>query len=190
MSFVTPVKKLASPLLITPALAPFESLVALNHPPQLPNKLANFLKNAILYHRESPDFPSFQASPLFPNLCSILLQQMLDPKQNESSCQLLGNLFMAYFEFFAKQRSQQMIAALIRKLYKSALPTTNQGIVVYLSFLILSYSPDMLQFLGSLDVDKKNGLKILMDHWLLHLPKFAGNLSKLHSVRGLVHIYR
>jgi hypothetical protein len=115
---------------------------------------------------------------------------MLVPSQQETKCQLLGNLFMAYLEFFAKQRSPQMITALIRKLHKSALPVTNQGIIVYLSFLIQSYSPDMLNFLSTLDVDRKNGLKILMDHWLLHQPKFSGNMSKLHTVRGLIHIYK
>ena len=83
-----------------------------------------------------------------------------------------------------------MISTLIRKLYKCSLPTTNQGVVVYLSFLIQSYSPDMLNFLSTLDVDRKNGLKIVMDHWLLHQPKFSGNLSKLHTVRGLIHIYK
>jgi hypothetical protein len=97
---------------------------------------------------------------------------------------------MAYIEFSAKQRNQQMISALIRKLYKSSLPVTNQGIVVYVSFLIQSYSPDMLNFLAQLEVDRKNGLKIVMDHWLLHQPKFSGVMSKLHTVRGLIHIYK
>lgn len=83
-----------------------------------------------------------------------------------------------------------MMKALIRKLNKSSLPATNQGIVVYLSFLIQSYSPEMLLFLNDLHVDNKHGLKVLMDHWLLHQPKFSGNLSKLHTVRGLINIYR
>ena len=131
-----------------------------------------------------------RSSSLFPSSCEYLLEQMLIPSESESSCQLLGNLFMAYCEFFARQRSPEMITALIRKLHKSSLPATNQGIVVYLSFLIQSYSPDMLEFLAGLEVDRKNGLKIVMDHWLLHQPKFSGNMSKLHTTRGLIHIYK
>ena len=171
---------------MVPLLKP---LLRLDHPPQLPIKLANIFKNLILHHKDSPELAKLSATE-FPSSCECLLEMMLSPAEQEAKCQVLGNLFMAYLEFFAKQRSPQMITALIRKLHKSSLPVTNQGIVVYLSFLIQSYSPDMLNFLSTLEVDRKNGLKILMDHWLLHQPKFSGDLSKLHTVRGLMHIYR
>lgn len=171
---------------VVPFLKP---LLRLTHPPQLPIKLANIFKNLILHHKDSPELVKLSTTD-FAASCEFLLEMMLNPAEQEAKCQVLGNLFMAYLEFFAKQRSPQMMTALIRKLHKSSLPVTNQGIVVYLSFLIQSYSPDMLNFLSTLEVDRKNGLKILMDHWLLHQPKFSGDLSKLHTVRGLMHVFR
>ena len=163
---------------------------------QIFTKACALYKNLILYHRTRPSFrcliepaPNSNRS-LFQTACESLLVKMLNPKEPEINCQLCGNFFMSFAEFFMQKRSPQMLTALIRKLNKCSLPASNQGIVVYLSFLIQSYSPDMLMFLNELQVDNKHGLKVLMDHWLLHQPKFAGNLSKLHTSRGLVHIYR
>lgn len=147
----------------------------------------------ILYHKDSSNFSSINTvvqGLSFNSVCEKLLVKIIDPKEQELNCQLVGNFFMCYCEFYANKRSPEMLTALVRKLNKCAMPSTNQGIVIYLSFLIQTYSPDMLLFLKDLQVDKKNGLKILMDHWLLHQPKFNGELSKLHSIRGLIHIYR
>ena len=156
-------------------------------------KITNILKNMIIYHKEKPSLKIlYEVTPEinFMQTCETLLEKILNPTEPEINCQIVGNLFMAYAEFFANKRSPEMMVSLISKLNKSSLPVTNQGIVVYLSFLIQSYTPDMLIFLSNLQVQKKNGLKILMDHWLLHQPKFAGKLSKLHTTRGLIHIYQ
>lgn len=83
-----------------------------------------------------------------------------------------------------------LLKRLVAKLYHCRLPTTVQGIALLFSRYFLNSFEQMLTFLNVLVIkNTKQGLKILMDRWLLHQPRFIGKLTKNCTYLALMSIF-
>ena len=69
------------------------------------------------------------------------------------------------------------------------MPSIVQSLILVFSRLINLYPKDILNYLTSIQVENKVGLKILIDKWLLHQPLFRGNYFKNLSIKALTILY-
>lgn len=84
----------------------------------------------------------------------------------------------------------ELLVKLLTKLAKCTLPSTVQGISLLFSRYIVKSFEDMVNFLMNLKINNvKNGLKVLMDRWLLHQPRFIGKLTKNTTFHALMLIF-
>ena len=119
----------------------------------------------------------------------LLIEKLLNPLEDESNCTYVGNLLMTFCEKKTENRTPNLLQGLIQKLSKSSIPSTNQGIIIYFSYLFITNFDDLIEFLIKLQINTKSGLKILFDHWLLHQPKFIGSLTKSITIKALIIIF-
>lgn len=66
---------------------------------------------------------------------------------------------------------------------------TNQGFIIFYSFIIINDFPTFEKIFQNLQIGPKYGLKILLDHWLLHQPKFIGPRVKNITIKALMSLY-
>lgn len=84
-----------------------------------------------------------------------------------------------------------MLKKLVLKLYHCRLPTSVQGIALLFSRYFLQSFDQITSYLRDLVVkNTKQGLKILMDRWLLHQPRFIGKLTKNCTYAALMAIFK
>ena len=84
----------------------------------------------------------------------------------------------------------ELLRSLVVKLYKCTLPSTVQGIALLFSRYFMSNFEDMVAYLRALTVKgTKVGIKIVMDRWLLHQPRFIGRLTKNCTYEALMVIF-
>lgn len=146
-------------------------------------KTSLIIKNIILFKLASPEFTSLIVSQ-----AKVLYLKQLSVNENEANCCYIGNLAIALYTRTAIDNKQEYITSIVRKLNKSALPLTNQGISVFISYLILNDPVDTLKRLSDVQVGAKYGFKILFDHWLLHQPKFTGPRVKSITIKALFQV--
>lgn len=120
--------------------------------------------------------------------CKNTFIRIVDPKENESLCVYVGGLGLALYTANNESRNSEFISALVRKMAKSCLPATNQGLTVFFAYQLLQNFDQMLEFLSNLQIEARFGLKVLFDHWLLHQPKFIGPRTKLLTLKALIKI--
>ena len=114
---------------------------------------------------------------------------IIPPYQPDTHSVYIGNLAFALYHRCPDSRSPDFVTAIARKLAKTALPSANQGIVVFFSYLLSLNFQLTINFLLNLQIDAKFGLKLLFDHWLLHQPKFIGPRTKHLTLMTLSSIY-
>jgi hypothetical protein len=84
-----------------------------------------------------------------------------------------------------------MLNRLVLKLYHCRLPTTVQGIAVMFSRYLIDAFDQITAYLRDLVIkNTKQGLKILMDRWLLHQPRFIGRLTKNCTYAAMMTIFK
>jgi len=120
--------------------------------------------------------------------CKNIFVRIVDPKENESLCVYVGGLGLALYTVSEDSRNSEFISALVRKMAKSCLPATNQGLTVFFAYQLLSNFDQMLEFLSNLQIEARFGLKVLFDHWLLHQPKFIGPRTKFLTLKALTKV--
>jgi hypothetical protein len=106
-----------------------------------------------------------------------VLDRLLSASEQEIISQYCGNLVMVITEKIQNENrdaSLELLKRLLTKLMKSALPTTVQGISLYFSRLINRSTKESIDLLLNTTIKNKIALKILLDRWLLHQPKFIG----------------
>lgn len=114
-----------------------------------------------------------------------LFMRLIVPSEADNNCVYVGNLALALYLKCSESRTPEFVTAVARKLSKVALPSTNQGIVIFFCYLFGVDFAGTLNFLANLQIDAKFGLKVLLDHWLLHQPKFIGPRTKLLTLKTL-----
>lgn len=67
--------------------------------------------------------------------------------------------------------------------------STIQGIALLISRYLLKSFDDMVGYLNKTTLGSKHGLKVVMDRWLLHQPRFIGKLTKNITYLALMRIF-
>jgi hypothetical protein len=115
--------------------------------------------------------------------------RFFDPTLLESSLLYLGNVIAQYFTHVERKIERFVLEALVKRIYKSKMPSIVQSLVLIFSRLINLYPHDILKFLTDFQVENKVGLKVLIDKWLLHQPLFRGTYFKNVSIKALTILY-
>lgn len=101
----------------------------------------------------------------------------------------LGNTIAQYFTFVDNKIDTSILEAIVRRIYKTKMPSIVQSLVLVYSRLLNLFPNDILKFLTTIQVENKVGLKILIDKWLLHQPLFRGNYFKNVSIKALTILF-
>ena len=116
-----------------------------------------------------------------------VMDRLLNPKESEVLSTYIGNIVMVMMENISNPKiNMELLKRTIAKVRKCSLPSTLQGIALLFSRYINKSPKDMIKFLANLSVENRSALKILMDRWLLHQPKFIGPLTKNTTYKALM----
>jgi len=77
----------------------------------------------------------------------------------------------------------------VRRVFKSRMPSIIQSLVLVYSRLIIKYPKEMINFLVSVSVENREGLKVLIDKWILHLPRFSGKYYVNLSLKAITLLF-
>ena len=111
------------------------------------------------------------------------------PSNSEAQATHIGSLALALYQLKAEYRNSQFIEMIIRKLDRCALPSVVQGIIIFFSVIIEQNGEDIIVFLSDFHFLGKIGLKLLLDKWIMHQPKFIGPRVKEITLKGLSSIF-
>jgi len=115
--------------------------------------------------------------------------RFFDPTLLESGLLYIGNVIAQYFHHIEKKIELQILEAIVRRIYKSKMPSIVQSLILNYSRFLIMYPNEILNFLTKFHIENKVGLKILIDKWLLHQPLFRGKHFKNVSVKALTILY-
>lgn len=120
-----------------------------------------------------------------------VMDRLLDPTQPEIHSTYIGNIVMVVTEQIQRNKAgmTELSRRLLARLSKSSLPSTIQGISLFFSRCIIRDLDSTLEMICSIRVKNKSGLKILLDRWLLHQPKFIGRLTKATTYIALSRLF-
>lgn len=166
-----------------PYLSRIGEIVELTQFASIKLKFSIFIKNLILYSRVSGK----PFEDCIKHLEKLFLKKV-SLTENEANCCYLGSIALTLYTQTQLPNKKEFLTSLIRKLNKCSLPLTNQGIAVFISYLILNATSETIDLLSDIQVGAKYGLKILFDHWLLHQPKFTGPKVKAITVKALLRV--
>ena len=69
------------------------------------------------------------------------------------------------------------------------MPSIVQSLVMVYSRLIIKYPNEIVSFLSQVSIENRPGLKVLIDKWLLHLPRFSGKYYINVSLKAITLLY-
>lgn len=114
---------------------------------------------------------------------------LLDPYKNEAGALHLGYFVVNIFSKLSPQIDQDLLIGCMNKLYRCKMPSVVQGFVLVFARLIHSYSSEIIGFLSTLTVERRIGLKVLLDKWLIHQPLIRGRYSKNCTITALSRMF-
>ena len=167
----------------TPTIKQLSTVVSKTQFPSIKLKFTVFIKNLILF-----DLIKEEANKEIVTLLEELYLNQVSLTENEANCCYVGSVALTLYTKTQLPNKLEFLTSLLRKLNKSALPLTNQGIAIFISFLLLTEPAVALSLLTQIQVGAKFGLKILFDHWLLHQPKFTGPNVKTITIKALIQV--
>ncbi len=115
--------------------------------------------------------------------------RFFDPVLLEYGLLYIGNVIAQYFHHIEKKIELQILEAIVRRVYKSKMPSIVQSLILNFSRFLIMYPNQILDFLTKFHIENKVGLKILIDKWLLHQPLFRGKHFKNVSVKALTILF-
>lgn len=118
-----------------------------------------------------------------------VIMRFFDPALLESGLLYIGNVIAQYFHHIEKKVEVQILEAIVRRIYKSKMPSIVQSLILNFSRFIIMYPTEIINFLTKFHIENKVGLKILIDKWLLHQPLFRGKHFKNVSVKALTILF-
>ena len=119
-----------------------------------------------------------------------LMKRQLNPKETEILSNYIGNIVMITIEKIDQSSSNiELLTLALQKMMKCTLPSTLQGLSLLFSRFLIKSTLDVLNYLSTTQIDTRMGLKIQMDRWLLHQPKFIGKLTKNTTYLGLTKLF-
>lgn len=124
--------------------------------------------------------------------CDMILStvaRLLSPTLNESAAPHLGYCLVQTFDKISPKVDQDLVLACVTKLYKSKMPSIVQGLVLVCARLIHLNPNALVSFLLDMTVERRPGLKVLMDKWLIHQPLIRGKYTKNATVSALARLF-
>ena len=118
-----------------------------------------------------------------------VIDHYLDINLYESSMLYLGNVICQFFFHIENKIIPKLLENIVKRIYKAKMPSIVQSLILVYSRFIVKYPIDTLNFLISIQVENRVGLKVLIDKWLLHQPLFRGKYFKNISIKALSVLY-
>ena len=118
-----------------------------------------------------------------------VIDHYLDPNLFENSMLYLGNVICQFFFHIENKIIPNLLENIVKRIYKAKMPSIVQSLILVYSRFIVKYPIDTLNFLISIQVENRVGLKVLIDKWLLHQPLFRGKYFKNISIKALSVLY-
>ncbi len=119
----------------------------------------------------------------------LLATRLLEPASPELLSVNVGYILIHVLERLDPRVSTELLMAVVKKLYRSRMPSVVQSLVALFARLLLKNPKDILALLTSTSVDSRISLKILLDRWLLHQPLFRGKYSKAVTCAALLQLF-
>ncbi len=118
-----------------------------------------------------------------------VIKKYFDPSLLESSMLFLGNTISQFFFHLEDKIIPDLLESIVKRIYKAKMPSIVQSLILVYSRFIVKFPIDTLNFLISIQVENRVGLKVLIDKWLLHQPLFRGKYFKNISIKALSVLY-
>ena len=118
-----------------------------------------------------------------------VIDHYLDMNLYENSMLYLGNVICQFFFHIENKIIPNLLENIVKRIYKAKMPSIVQSLILVYSRFIVKYPIDTLNFLISIQVENRVGLKVLIDKWLLHQPLFRGKYFKNISIKALSVLY-
>ena len=118
-----------------------------------------------------------------------VIKRYFDPSLLESSMLFLGNTISQFFFHLEDKIIPDLLESIVKRIYKTKMPSIVQSLILVYSRFIVKFPIDTLNFLISIQVENRVGLKVLIDKWLLHQPLFRGKYFKNISIKALSVLY-
>ena len=115
--------------------------------------------------------------------------RLLFPTLNESAAPHLGYCLIQTFDKISPKVDQDLVLVCVTKLYKSKMPSIVQGLVLVCARFIHLNPNALVSFLLDMTVERRPGLKVLMDKWLIHQPLIRGKYTKNATVSALARLF-
>jgi len=118
-----------------------------------------------------------------------VIDRYFDPEIYENSLLFLGNVICQYFYHIENKIIPNILENIVKRIYKAKMPSIVQSLILVYSRFIVKYPIDTINFLTTIQVENRVGLKVLIDKWLLHQPLFRGKYFKNISIKALSVLY-
>ena len=118
-----------------------------------------------------------------------VIDRYFDPEIYENSLLFLGNVICQYFYHIENKIIPNILENIVKRIYKAKMPSIVQSLILVYSRFIVKFPIDTINFLTTIQVENRVGLKVLIDKWLLHQPLFRGKYFKNISIKALSVLY-
>ena len=118
-----------------------------------------------------------------------VIERYFNPEIYENSLLFLGNVICQYFYHIENKIIPNILENIVKRIYKSKMPSIVQSLILVYSRFIVKFPIDTINFLTTIQVENRIGLKVLIDKWLLHQPLFRGKYFKNISIKALSVLY-
>ena len=118
-----------------------------------------------------------------------VINKYFDPNLLESSMLFLGNVIAQFFFNIENKIIPSLLENIVKRIYKAKMPSIVQSLILVYSRFMIKFPIDTLNFLTTIQVENRLGLKVLIDKWLLHQPLFRGKYFKNISIKALSVLY-
>ena len=132
--------------------------------------------------------PTIQKQKQVPLILKVI-NRYFDPTLLESSMLYLGNVISQFFFHIENKIIPSILESIVKRIYKAKMPSIVQSLILVYSRFLTKFPNDTLNFLISIQVENRVGLKVLIDKWLLHQPLFRGKYFKNISIMALSNLY-
>ena len=135
---------------------------------------------------------NFQAEILERRYGDVIIEtvgRLLSPSINETAAPHLGYCLVQVFDKISPKVDEDLVLGCVTKLYKSKMPSIVQGLVLVCARLIHINANALVSFLLDMTVERRPGLKVLMDKWLIHQPLIRGKYTKNATISALARLF-
>ena len=116
-------------------------------------------------------------------------KRLLNPLTNEQAALCLGNFVIQIFHKIQPKVDTDLLYQVVRKLYKTRMPSIVQSLVLIFARLIHQHPKEIVELLTETSIENRISLKIVLDKWLLQQPLFRGYYTKNATFSALLRLF-